>query len=88
MNRDEIYWVARDAGIFGPLDSANHPSIPALERFAAILIARERNRVEMAALYEQLRVAIDGGSESFTHADALKQIKHWRDACAEKREDA
>jgi len=37
-------------------------------------------------LYEELRAAIDGGSESYTHEDALMQIKHWRDACAEKRE--
>jgi hypothetical protein len=29
-------------------------------------------------LYEELRRAIDGGSESMTHDDALKQISYWR----------
>jgi hypothetical protein len=28
--------------------------------------------------YEELRKATDGGSESMTHDDALKQIEHWR----------
>jgi hypothetical protein len=31
-------------------------------------------------LYEELRRATDGGSESMTHEEALKQIKYWRDA--------
>jgi hypothetical protein len=29
-------------------------------------------------LYEELRKATDGGSESMTHDDALKQIEYWR----------
>jgi len=33
-------------------------------------------------LYEQLRQAIDGGSESMTHDDALDQIAYWRDQCS------
>lgn len=32
-------------------------------------------------LYEQLRQAIDGGSESMTHEDALEQVRYWRDKC-------
>jgi hypothetical protein len=31
-------------------------------------------------LYEELRRATDGGSESMTHEEALKQIRYWRDA--------
>jgi hypothetical protein len=31
------------------------------------------------ALYEELRAAIDGGSESMTHADALAEVQAWRD---------
>ena len=34
-------------------------------------------------LYEELRKATDGGSESMTHDDALKQISYWRDAVIE-----
>ena len=30
-------------------------------------------------LYEELRKATDGGSESMTHDDALKQIAYWQD---------
>ena len=33
----------------------------------------------IASLYEELRKATDGGSESMTHDDALKQIAYWRD---------
>lgn len=33
-------------------------------------------------LYEELRKATDGGSESMTHTDALDQIKYWRDKCS------
>ena len=33
----------------------------------------------IAYLYEELRKAIDGGSESMTHDDALKQIAYWQD---------
>lgn len=33
----------------------------------------------IASLYEELRKAIDEGSESMTHDDALKQIAYWRD---------
>lgn len=32
---------------------------------------------DWATLYEQLRQAIDGGSESMTHEDALQQIAYW-----------
>lgn len=32
-------------------------------------------------LYEELRKAIDEGSESMTHDDALKQIAYWQDKC-------
>ena len=32
-------------------------------------------------LYEELRQATDGGSESMTHTDALKQIAYWREQC-------
>ena len=28
--------------------------------------------------YEELRAVIDGGSESMTHKDALRQVKYWR----------
>lgn len=31
-------------------------------------------------LYEELRKATDGGSESMTHDDALKQIEYWQGA--------
>ena len=34
-------------------------------------------------LYEELRKATDGGSESMTHDDALKQIAYWRDKCSQ-----
>jgi len=37
-------------------------------------------------LYEELRAAIDGGSESYTHEDALEQIRYWRGAVAAERE--
>jgi len=33
----------------------------------------------IASLYEELRKATDGGSESMTHDDALKQIAYWQD---------
>jgi hypothetical protein len=36
---------------------------------------------DFAARYEELRAAIDGGSESMTHKDALEQIKYWRERC-------
>lgn len=29
-------------------------------------------------LYEELRQAIDGGSESMTHEDAIKAVKYWQ----------
>ena len=35
---------------------------------------------EIEFLYEELRKATDGGSESMTHDDALKQIAYWRGA--------
>lgn len=34
------------------------------------------------ALYEELRQAIDGGSESMTHADALEAIHAWKASSA------
>lgn len=33
---------------------------------------------QSAKWYEELRKATDGGSESMTHDDALKQIEYWR----------
>jgi len=41
---------------------------------------------DVSQLYEELRAAIDGGSESYTHEDALEQIRYWRDAVAAERE--
>jgi len=35
-------------------------------------------------LYEELRKATDGGSESMGHEDALKQISYWRDVVIER----
>ena len=35
----------------------------------------------IASLYEELRKATDGGSESMTHDDALKQIEYWQGKC-------
>jgi hypothetical protein len=37
--------------------------------------------------YEQLRQAIDGGSESMTHEDALEQVRHLR-SLADRTEEA
>ena len=39
-------------------------------------------------LYEELRKATDGGSESMTHDDALKQIAYWRDKCSQVQQVA
>lgn len=39
-------------------------------------------------LYEELRQATDGGSESMTHDDALKQIHYWRDQAAQAQATA
>jgi len=61
----------------------------ALLRSQAAEIERLRNSLKIrqqhidymhkrAQWYEELRKATDGGSESMTHDDALKQIEHWR----------
>ena len=42
----------------------------------------------ISALYEELRQAIDGGSESMTHEDAVKAVKYWQDEIYELRLDA
>jgi hypothetical protein len=36
--------------------------------------------IDIERIYEELRRAIDGGSELMTHDDALKQIRYWRNA--------
>ena len=43
------------------------------------LEAEQAANSRIAFLYEELRKATDGGSESMTHDDALKQIAYWRD---------
>jgi hypothetical protein len=40
---------------------------------AAVIAARF---ADLSRLYEELRQAIDGGSESMTHGDALEQVRH------------
>jgi len=34
---------------------------------------------DYAKLYEELRKAIDGGSESMTHKNALEAVRYWQD---------
>lgn len=43
------------------------------------LEAEQAANSRIASLYEELRNATDGGSESMTHDNALKQIAYWRD---------
>ena len=38
---------------------------------------------DYAKLYEELRQAIDGGSESMTHKDALEAVKYWQEQPAQ-----
>jgi len=35
--------------------------------------------IDYAKLYEELRQAIDGGSESMTHKNALEAVRYWQD---------
>lgn len=52
--------------------------LDALEKALADEQAQPANS-RIASLYEELRKATDGGSESMTHDDALKQIAYWQD---------
>jgi hypothetical protein len=40
-------------------------------------LAEPQSNIEF--LYEELRKATDGGSESMNHYDALKQVQYWRE---------
>ena len=46
---------------------------------AAVLADRAERKPDWAKLYEDIRKITDGGSESMTHEDAVKQIEYWRD---------
>lgn len=60
-----------------PLD---WPEYTALEKALEAEQAQAANS-RIASLYEELRKATDGGSESMTHDDALKQIEYWQEKC-------
>jgi hypothetical protein len=57
MTRDDVYWIARDTQVISPLDTPD--SMPDyLERFAALVAAREREACAEAC---EQKSAIRGG---------------------------
>lgn len=68
----------------------NLTNVPRYQRILdACLAAHPAPRVDTdkARLYEELRAVIDGGSESMTHADAIREIR-WLQDFAERESEA
>jgi len=85
MNRDDIVRMAREAGLSNDFGNFGYPSLPELERFAALVAAAEREKLkhELLTLEKWKGMALAKDGDGKTVQEIQREAREAeREACA------